>query len=75
MNLSIFRLSHAGPRFETRVKMLWDDDYFYFSAELKEPHLWVTKRERKAVNFVDNNFDAFTYSAGRKLKNYRNQGQ
>ena len=28
------------PPFRTRVKMLWDDDYFYIGAELSEPHVW-----------------------------------
>ena len=26
---------HAAPRFRTRVKMMWDDQYFYVAAELK----------------------------------------
>ena len=30
------------PRFRTRVKMLWDDEYFYVAAELEEPHVWAT---------------------------------
>ena len=27
----------TAPRFRTRVKMLWDDQYFYVAAELEEP--------------------------------------
>ena len=30
------------PRFRTRAKMLWDDDYLYIAAELEEPHVWAT---------------------------------
>ena len=30
------------PRFATRAKMLWDDEYFYVAAELEEPHVWAT---------------------------------
>jgi hypothetical protein len=48
-----------APRFETRAKMLWDDDYFYFAAKMEEPHVWATKTERDAVIFMDNNFEIF----------------
>ena len=48
-----------APRFETRAKMLWDDNYFYFAAEMEEPHVWATKTERDAVIFMDNNFEIF----------------
>ena len=34
------------PRFRTRVKMLWDDAYFYVAAELEEPNVWATYREQ-----------------------------
>ena len=27
------------PALDTRVKMLWDDAYFYIGADLREPHL------------------------------------
>src|ERR1700749_310017 len=30
------------PRFRTRAKMLWDDDYLYIGAELEEPHVQGT---------------------------------
>ncbi len=47
------------PRFETKVKMLWDDDYFYFAAFMEEPHIWATLTERDAVIFYDNDFEIF----------------
>ena len=31
-----------APTLETRVKMLWDAEYFYVGANLVEPHLWAT---------------------------------
>ena len=34
------------PRFRTRAKMLWDDQYFYIAAELEEPHVWGTLTQR-----------------------------
>jgi hypothetical protein len=47
------------PRFPTRAKMLWDDDYFYFAAAMQEPHLWGTLTARDAVIFQDNDFEIF----------------
>lgn len=47
------------PRLTTRAKMLWDDQYFYIAAELKEPHVWATLTEHDAVIFQDNDFEVF----------------
>ena len=47
------------PRFQTRVKMLWDDEYFYVAAELKEPHVWGTLTKHDSVIFQDNDFEVF----------------
>jgi len=47
------------PRFTTRAKMLWDDDYFYIAADLQEPHLWATLTARDSVIFQDNDFEIF----------------
>jgi hypothetical protein len=51
--------SHGRPRFLTRAKMLWDDEYFYVAAEMEEPDLWGTLRERDSVIFHDNDFEIF----------------
>ena len=47
------------PRFRTRAKMLWDDQYFYVYAELREPHVWGTITKKNAVMFRDNDFEVF----------------
>jgi hypothetical protein len=47
------------PPLATRVKMLWDDEFFYFGADLEEPHLWATLKQRDAVIFQDNDFEVF----------------
>lgn len=47
------------PRFRTRVKMLWDDRYFYFGAELEEPHVWATLTKRDSIIYQDNDFEVF----------------
>jgi hypothetical protein len=47
------------PEFDTKVKMLWDDEYMYFYAEMAEPHLWATLTERDAVIYHDNDLEIF----------------
>jgi hypothetical protein len=47
------------PRYRTRVKMLWDDQYFYVAAELEEPHVWATLTQHDSVIFQDNDFEVF----------------
>lgn len=47
------------PAKQTRVKMLWDDEYFYFAAELIEDQIWATLTERESVIFYDNDFEIF----------------
>ncbi len=53
------------PRFRTRAKMLWDDDFFYVGAEMEEPHIcgWIT--EHDAVMYHDNDFEVFIDPLGR----------
>lgn len=48
-----------SPRFATRAKMLWDDEYFYIAADMEEPHVWATLKERDSVIFRDNDFEVF----------------
>ncbi|MGE3821976.1 MAG: carbohydrate-binding family 9-like protein [Isosphaeraceae bacterium] len=47
------------PRFRTRAKMLWDDQFFHVAAELSEPHVWGTITRHDAVIFQDNDFEVF----------------
>ena len=47
------------PRFATRVMMLWDDEYFYFAADMEEPHVWGTLTKRDSVICNDNDFEIF----------------
>ena len=37
------------PYHDTKVKMLWDENYFYFAALMEEPHVWAKLKERDAV--------------------------
>jgi hypothetical protein len=51
--------SKPKPRYKTRVKLLWDDDYFYIGAELEEPHVWATLTKRDSIIYQDNDFEVF----------------
>jgi hypothetical protein len=51
--------SMPPPRFATRMKMLWDDEYLYIGARLQEPHVWATLTERDEIVFYDNDFEIF----------------
>ena len=48
-----------APRYETRMKMLWDDAYLYVAARMEEPHVWGVLAERDAVVWHDNDFEIF----------------
>jgi hypothetical protein len=39
--------------------MLWDNQYLYIGAELEEPHLWATLKQRDTIIFYDNDFEVF----------------
>lgn len=51
--------SNPAPYYDTRVKMLWDDNYIYFFAEMEEEHVWGDITERDAVIFYNNDFEIF----------------
>jgi hypothetical protein len=51
--------TRLAPRFRTRAKMLWDDEYFYVAADMEEPDIWATLTERDSVIFHDNDFEVF----------------
>ena len=47
------------PFYNTRLKMLWDDEYFYFAVDMEEPHVWAKLKQRDTVIFKDNDFEIF----------------
>lgn len=50
---------HPQPLYETKAKMLWDENYFYVAARLEEPHVHGKITKRDAVIFRDNDFEVF----------------
>ena len=47
------------PYYDTKVKMTWDDNYFYFGAYMEDPHVWAKITARDAVIYKDNDFEIF----------------
>lgn len=47
------------PIYETRAKMLWDDDFLYVSAELEEPNIIAKLSQRDTIIYYDNDFEVF----------------
>ncbi len=47
------------PRFKTRTKLQWDDEYLYIAAVLYGNEIWATLTERDCVIFQDNDFEIF----------------
>lgn len=58
------------PRFKTRAKMLWDDKYLYIAADLEEPNLWGTLKQRDTIIYYDNDFEIFIDPDGDTHKYY-----
>lgn len=47
------------PLYRTRVKMQWDEQYLYVLAEMEEPHIRATLRQRDTIIYHDNDFEVF----------------
>lgn len=52
------------PRYATRAKMLWDDDYLYVSAVMEEPNVWANLTLRDTVIYYDPDFEIFIDPTG-----------
>src|SRR5882757_1422617 len=48
-----------APRFRTRAKLMYDDDFLYVGGQLEEPHVWSTMTEMNTYLFEENNFELF----------------
>lgn len=48
-----------SPGLKTHAKLLWDDKNLYIGAEIEEPHVWATLKQRDTVIFFDNDFEVF----------------
>lgn len=48
-----------APRYRTRAKMLWNNEFFVIGAEISDPGVWATLTRRDTVIFYDNDFEVF----------------
>jgi len=63
-------VNQVTPRYRTRAKMLWDDDYLYIAAELEEPNVWATLTKHDSVIFNDPDFEVFINPDGNSHNYY-----
>ncbi len=47
------------PKYQTNVKMLWDENYYYILAKIKEPHIWANITKRDEIIFYNNDLEVF----------------
>ncbi|MDO5977487.1 carbohydrate-binding family 9-like protein [Flavivirga spongiicola] len=47
------------PKYITNVKMLWDENYYYILAKMKEPHIWADIELHDEIIFYNNDFEVF----------------
>jgi cellulose/xylan binding protein with CBM9 domain len=47
------------PYLQTRMKMLWDNDYLYIAAELEDPDIWGYLSNHDDIIYRDNDFEVF----------------
>lgn len=57
------------PKYKTKCKMLWDDEYLYIAAYLEEPDLWATLKNHDDIIYNDNDFEVFI-DPGNDASNY-----
>lgn len=52
------------PKYNTQVKMLWDEHYLYVFANLEEPNIWGDLYQRDTVIYYNNDFEIFIDPSG-----------
>ncbi len=58
-NLFIDIEGTVKPKYNTKAKMLWDNDNFYILAKIEEPHIWANLKQRDTIIFYNNDFEVF----------------
>jgi hypothetical protein len=47
------------PLQETRVKMLWDEEYLYIATIIEEEHIWAYQDKKDQIVYLENDFEVF----------------
>lgn len=50
---------YEKPAWDTKVKMMWDEEALYILAWLEESHIWAYLENRDDIVFRDNDFEVF----------------
>ena len=50
---------HPAPLYDTRAKMLWDEDNFYVLATIKEPYIRAQLENHDDIVWHENDFEVF----------------
>jgi hypothetical protein len=61
------------PATATTARLLWDDEYFYFCAEMEDADLYATVQERNGMTWNDDVFELFLKPAADKPAYYEFQ--
>lgn len=56
--------NNPKPYLDTRMKLLWDDNYLFIAAELEEPHIWAYLENHDDIIYRDNDFEIFIDPTG-----------
>lgn len=59
----------GAPPQETRMQMVWDDDFLYIAARMAETNVWATLAARDSIIYHDPDFEVFIDAQG-KGRNY-----
>lgn len=51
--------SKPKPLYQTRIKMLWDNENLYIFAQLEEPHIWAYYTTNDMIVYHENDFEIF----------------
>ncbi len=57
------------PKYNTKIKMLWDKNYLYVYAQMEEPHIWGNLKQRDTIIYFNNDFEVFI-SPSSTTRNY-----
>lgn len=56
------------PKYKTKLKMLWDEDYLYIVALMEDPHIWAVSTERDSYIWQnEGDFEVFLDPDGDSL--------
>jgi hypothetical protein len=64
---------HRPPKTATKARLLWDDNYLYFAAEMEDSDLYADVKERNGMTWTNDVFELFFKPSADKLAYYEFQ--